>query len=279
MDLDDMFGAFNPTKDNSSGGKKVSSPDGKQHTGDSAVKSLSTTTKRLSNNSATSNTGGKKRRREDNMADVEKDVRKMESKRAKKEHQSHKRAKTEQHEESKQEKATTLSEEESDYADEVDLAALQEGASSSSDQEDVLDREDEDLAAEGARILAEIEREREGAPAGEAARQEESADDEMDGQAEISRVRKLGYNADDFEIETFEYDNCVHEAVYPRGHDKKLDFKRPKVAAKQYEFTLDKFQERAVLCIEKDESVLVAAHTSAGKTAIAEYAIAKSLKG
>ena len=278
MDLDDMFGAFNPTKDNSSGGKKVSSPDGKQHTGDSAVKSLSTTTKRLSNNSATSNTGGKKRRREDNMADVEKDVRKMESKRAKKE-QSHKRAKTEQHEESKQEKATTLSEEESDYADEVDLAALQEGASSSSDQEDVLDREDEDLAAEGARILAEIEREREGAPAGEAARQEESADDEMDGQAEISRVRKLGYNADDFEIETFEYDNCVHEAVYPRGHDKKLDFKRPKVAAKQYEFTLDKFQERAVLCIEKDESVLVAAHTSAGKTAIAEYAIAKSLKG
>ena len=278
MDLDDMFGAFNPTKDNSSGGKKVSSPDGKQHTGDSAVKSLSTTTKRLSNNSATSNTGGKKRRREDNMADVEKDVRKMESKRANKE-QSHKRAKTEQHEESKQEKATTLSEEESDYADEVDLAALQEGASSSSDQEDVLDREDEDLAAEGARILAEIEREREGAPAGEAARQEESADDEMDGQAEISRVRKLGYNADDFEIETFEYDNCVHEAVYPRGHDKKLDFKRPKVAAKQYEFTLDKFQERAVLCIEKDESVLVAAHTSAGKTAIAEYAIAKSLKG
>ena len=95
----------------------------------------------------------------------------MESKRARKEHQSHKRAKTtEQHEESKQEKATTLSEEESDYADEVDLAALQEGASSSSDQEDVLNREDEDLAAEGARILAEIEREREGAPAGEAAR-------------------------------------------------------------------------------------------------------------
>jgi len=33
------------------------------------------------------------------------------------------------------------------------------------------------------------------------------------------------------------------------------------------------------MCIEKDESVLVAAHTSAGKTAIAEYAIAKSLKG
>ena len=30
-------------------------------------------------------------------------------------------------------------------------------------------------------------------------------------------------------------------------------------------------------CIERNESVLVAAHTSAGKTAIAEYAIAQSL--
>jgi superfamily II RNA helicase len=30
--------------------------------------------------------------------------------------------------------------------------------------------------------------------------------------------------------------------------------------------------------IERNESVLVAAHTSAGKTAVAEYAIAKSLK-
>lgn len=30
--------------------------------------------------------------------------------------------------------------------------------------------------------------------------------------------------------------------------------------------------------IEKNESVLVAAHTSAGKTAVAEYAVAKSLK-
>lgn len=30
--------------------------------------------------------------------------------------------------------------------------------------------------------------------------------------------------------------------------------------------------------IDRDESVLVAAHTSAGKTAVAEYAIAKSLR-
>ena len=48
--------------------------------------------------------------------------------------------------------------------------------------------------------------------------------------------------------------------------------------AKVYPFKLDTFQQEAVNYIEKGESVLVAAHTSAGKTAVAEYAIAKSLK-
>ena len=37
------------------------------------------------------------------------------------------------------------------------------------------------------------------------------------------------------------------------------------------------FQAQAVEYIDQDESVLVAAHTSAGKTAVAEYAIAKAL--
>jgi ATP-dependent RNA helicase DOB1 len=48
--------------------------------------------------------------------------------------------------------------------------------------------------------------------------------------------------------------------------------------AKIYAFQLDSFQQEAVNYIERGESVLVAAHTSAGKTAVAEYAIAKSLK-
>lgn len=43
-------------------------------------------------------------------------------------------------------------------------------------------------------------------------------------------------------------------------------------------FKLDPFQEMAVHCIERNESVLVAAHTSAGKTVVAEYAIATALK-
>lgn len=48
--------------------------------------------------------------------------------------------------------------------------------------------------------------------------------------------------------------------------------------AKVYKFKLDTFQQEAVNYIDNNESVLVAAHTSAGKTAVAEYAIAKSLR-
>lgn len=48
--------------------------------------------------------------------------------------------------------------------------------------------------------------------------------------------------------------------------------------AKTYQFQLDDFQKAAILSIEKNISVLVAAHTSAGKTAVAEYVIAKCLK-
>ncbi|KAK6020362.1 hypothetical protein OSTOST_13984, partial [Ostertagia ostertagi] len=42
----------------------------------------------------------------------------------------------------------------------------------------------------------------------------------------------------------------------------------------QYPFELDAFQQAAVVCMEKGESVFVAAHTSAGKTVVAEYAVA-----
>jgi ATP-dependent RNA helicase DOB1 len=51
-----------------------------------------------------------------------------------------------------------------------------------------------------------------------------------------------------------------------------------KTPAKIYPFPLDPFQQRAISYIDVEESVLVAAHTSAGKTAVAEYAIALSLQ-
>ena len=52
----------------------------------------------------------------------------------------------------------------------------------------------------------------------------------------------------------------------------------PAVPAKKYDFTLDPFQQVSIASIERSESVLVSAHTSAGKTVVAEYAIAQSLK-
>ena len=43
-------------------------------------------------------------------------------------------------------------------------------------------------------------------------------------------------------------------------------------------FELDRFQKHAIIHLEKGEDVFIAAHTSAGKTVIAEYAIALSPK-
>lgn len=44
--------------------------------------------------------------------------------------------------------------------------------------------------------------------------------------------------------------------------------------AQTYSFTLDAFQKQAILKLEEHSHVFVAAHTSAGKTVVAEYAIA-----
>lgn len=46
----------------------------------------------------------------------------------------------------------------------------------------------------------------------------------------------------------------------------------------EYPFELDKFQKEAIYYLEKGESVFVAAHTSAGKTVVAEYAFALATK-
>eukprot|EP00002_Diphylleia_rotans_P024663 TRINITY_DN4877_c0_g1_i2.p1 TRINITY_DN4877_c0_g1~~TRINITY_DN4877_c0_g1_i2.p1 ORF type:complete len:1255 (+),score=283.88 TRINITY_DN4877_c0_g1_i2:46-3810(+) len=48
--------------------------------------------------------------------------------------------------------------------------------------------------------------------------------------------------------------------------------------AMEYPFKLDKFQQEAVYRVENHQHVFVAAHTSAGKTVVAEYAIASAMK-
>ena len=59
----------------------------------------------------------------------------------------------------------------------------------------------------------------------------------------------------------------------PIAQHKRLD---PPV--RTYKFELDPFQHVSTSCIERNESVLVSAHTSAGKTVVAEFAIATCLK-
>lgn len=72
-------------------------------------------------------------------------------------------------------------------------------------------------------------------------------------------------------------EGCTHEvAIYPGQAYVPLntDLSTP---AKEYPFILDPFQKETIICIENNQSVLVSAHTSAGKTVCAEYAIARSL--
>eukprot|EP01061_Rhynchopus_euleeides_P004465 TRINITY_DN13718_c0_g2_i1.p1 TRINITY_DN13718_c0_g2~~TRINITY_DN13718_c0_g2_i1.p1 ORF type:complete len:953 (+),score=506.48 TRINITY_DN13718_c0_g2_i1:153-3011(+) len=52
----------------------------------------------------------------------------------------------------------------------------------------------------------------------------------------------------------------------------------PREPACTFPYELDTFQKESVDALENDESVLVAAHTSAGKTTVAIYAIAKALR-
>lgn len=54
--------------------------------------------------------------------------------------------------------------------------------------------------------------------------------------------------------------------------------KAPEKPAREFPFELDPFQAVSIASIERNESVLVSAHTSAGKTVVAEYAIAQCLK-
>ena len=70
-------------------------------------------------------------------------------------------------------------------------------------------------------------------------------------------------------IDTIE--SCTHEVAVPPGHEYvPMDYTTTK-PAKEYKFVLDPFQKEAILCIENNQSVLVSAHTSAGKTVVAEY--------
>lgn len=77
---------------------------------------------------------------------------------------------------------------------------------------------------------------------------------------------------------------CVHDVSYPEGYVPEAEPPRSSSSqdrpapAKEFPFTLDPFQSEAIKCLDSGESVMVSAHTSAGKTVVALYAIAMSLQ-
>jgi ATP-dependent RNA helicase DOB1 len=75
--------------------------------------------------------------------------------------------------------------------------------------------------------------------------------------------------------------NIQHQVALPPDLDYEYiplsEHKAPEDPARIYPFKLDPFQALSVASIQREESILVSAHTSAGKTVVAEYAIAQCL--
>ena len=78
---------------------------------------------------------------------------------------------------------------------------------------------------------------------------DESSDEEarlIQGVDEMIKVKavenstlKIGYNEDDYEVRTQQWDNCLQEYIAPKGYPKKE--KWDKTMDKTYKFKLDKF--------------------------------------
>ncbi|WOK97165.1 DExH-box ATP-dependent RNA helicase DExH9 isoform X1 [Canna indica] len=75
---------------------------------------------------------------------------------------------------------------------------------------------------------------------------------------------------------------CLHDVSYPSGYAPPRRSRpatdKPSPPAREFPFELDPFQSEAIKCLDCGESVMVSAHTSAGKTVVALYAIAMSLR-
>ncbi|KAL0265877.1 UNVERIFIED_CONTAM: hypothetical protein PYX00_011594 [Menopon gallinae] len=79
-------------------------------------------------------------------------------------------------------------------------------------------------------------------------------------------------------VDVFKTEDTRHESIVPSAVPYiPMPATHPHFHAKKYGFELDLFQKISLCALERGESVLVAAHTSSGKTAVAEYAIAMSI--
>lgn len=73
-------------------------------------------------------------------------------------------------------------------------------------------------------------------------------------------------------------ENVEHKVSLPDGETRpEIEYPFPEKLHFEFDFKLDAFQRRAISCVHNKESILVSAHTSAGKTTIAIYSIAEGL--
>lgn len=73
-------------------------------------------------------------------------------------------------------------------------------------------------------------------------------------------------------LETLDGGGCSHVVAIP-SNSYYIPLEPIGKPVKTYPFTLDTFQQRAVQCVDNYQSVLISAHTSAGKTVVAEYVL------
>ena len=73
---------------------------------------------------------------------------------------------------------------------------------------------------------------------------------------------------DNFNLQQNKY--AIEDQISISEYDK---IKNP---ARTFDFPLDDFQKRSIIRLEQNENILVCAHTSSGKTLVAEYGIALS---
>ena len=101
------------------------------------------------------------------------------------------------------------------------------------------------------------------APQAKSSKMEIDEDENIDEKLLMSGPRIAIHTLDTIE-------QCTHEVAVPPDADYAPLRPYSGPPAKEYPFVLDPFQKEAILCLQNSQSVLVSAHTSAGKTVVAE---------
>ena len=92
----------------------------------------------------------------------------------------------------------------------------------------------------------------------------ESSNESQDNEDKLEMQIKLSFKERHEQMQTWAIEDKLDISAYDKIKDPPIRFP----------FTLDEFQKRSILRLENHENVLVCAHTSSGKTVVAEYGIA-----